>query len=136
MAEFKIEGLDKLDAILRELPEKLRRTSLREAQRAGGEILESEIKRRAPYSAESRRSAASKKYGHLRDNIKLAVRTDRNGANARVSTGDAYWAIMVERGTGPEKKGKHPFMRPAIDGRAEDAVDAVISHLRRGLTGG
>jgi HK97 gp10 family phage protein len=138
MSEFKldIDGLEEVKRKLLAMPEKARSKVLRKAAKAGAEILEAEVKHRAPKLANPKHP----EYGHLKDQIKIRVSTGKTYIAARVSTGDAFWARFLEYGSGkpkdpydPDNPGKHAFMRPALDYKGEDAANAAADIVEEHL---
>lgn len=153
MAEssFKVEGLAELERRLSELPFKLAKNIMRGALRAGANTMRAEAKARV-----------SVRSGALRDSIRVSARLKGLEVTARVTAGgkgrkgDAFYAHMVEFGTqshlilpktkkalvinGQLVKGvlhpgaaPRPFMRPAFDGRAQQAVVDVGKYIAERL---
>ncbi len=119
-----IEGLDGMAA---DVATKLGRKATRE----GAKLLLERIKERAPYG--SLLAGAAKKYGHLRDNLKVRLaRAQTEGTIVyKVTSGKAFWARFLEFGT--KFIAARPFMRPATDASAQAVVDRVGTVLGVGL---
>lgn len=157
MTEINVKGLAELQALLDSLPLKIEVNVVRGALRAGAKIIADEAKRLCPVSAPS--PANAKRYGAtagaLRDSIRVSMRSHRGRIRATIKAGNkiAYYAHMVEYGTArhwikPKNRKslfiaglfkevvnhpgaeKHPFMRPAIDGKVEEAVQAVADYMK------
>jgi HK97 gp10 family phage protein len=148
--EVKVKGLSELQALLNTLPAKLEANVMRSAMRAGAKVI-----------AEEAKQQVSVKSGALRDSIKVSTSSRRGVVKASIKAGgknkktggDAFYAHMVEFGTaphfilGPLKLGKgmvagvkhpgsraHPFMRPAFDKKAQQAVLEVGKKVRQRLS--
>ena len=145
MTDIKVTGLAGLQALLDELPARVEGNVVRGGLRAAAKVVETEAKRLCPVG----------KTGDLRDSIRVSLRSKHGRISATVKAGDAkaYYAHMVEFGTArhwikpknrkslfvagllreavdhPGAK-KEPFMRPAIDGKANEAIDAMAVYLR------
>ena len=145
MSEIEVKGLAGLQALLDELPARIEGNVVRGALRAGAKVVSDEAKRLCPVG----------KTGDLRDSIRVSLRSKHGRITATVKAGNAraFYAHMVEFGTArhwikpknrkslfvagllreavdhPGAK-KEPFMRPAIDGKADEAIDAMAAYLR------
>ncbi len=145
MTDIKVTGLAELQALLDELPARIEGNVVRGGLRAAAKVVEAEAKRLCPVG----------KTVDLRDSIRVSLRSKHGRISATVKAGSAkaYYAHMVEFGTArhwikprnrkslfvaglmreavdhPGAK-KEPFMRPAIDGKANDAIDAMAAYLR------
>lgn len=145
MTDIKISGLAELQALLDELPAKIEANVVRGGLRAAAKVVETEARRLCPVG----------KTGALRDSIHVSMRSKHGRISATIKAGGAkaFYAHMVEYGTArhwikpknrkslfvaglmkeavdhPGAK-KEPFMRPAIDGKASEAIDAMASYMR------
>ena len=145
MSEIEVTGLAGLQALLDELPARIEGNVVRGGLRAAAKVVEMEAKRLCPVG----------KTGDLRDSIRVTLRSKHGHISATVKAGNAkaFYAHMVEFGTArhwikpknrkslfvagllreavdhPGAK-KEPFMRPAIDGKADEAIDAMAAYLR------
>ena len=145
MTDIKVTGLAELQALLDELPARIEGNVVRGGLRAAAKVVEMEAKRLCPVG----------KTGDLRDSIRVTLRSKHGHISATVKAGNAraFYAHMVEFGTArhwikpknrkslfvagllreavdhPGAK-KEPFMRPAIDGKANEAIDAMAVYLR------
>ena len=147
MADVKVKGLADLNKFLQQLPAKVEQSVLRGALRAGANVVMAEAKANVPVDS-----------GQLRDGLKVSTNSRRGRVTAKVkATGKhAFIAPWLEYGTAAHKitakKGKglffgglfvkgvqhpgsrpKPFMRPALDGRAQDAVVAAAEYMKRRL---
>jgi HK97 gp10 family phage protein len=148
MAETVIKGGKELQEFLNTLPAKIERNIMRAALRAGAKVIADEAKLNVPV-----------KDGDLRASIRVSTRAKRGQVTASVKAGSQkawYWRF-VEFGTaahtiqssigsslffngGAYKSVNHPgarampFMRPALDGKSNDAVIAVGRKIRERLT--
>jgi HK97 gp10 family phage protein len=145
MSEIHVTGLAQLQALLDELPARIEGNVVRGALRAGAKVVSDEAKRLCPVG----------KTGDLRDSIRVTLRSKHGRISAMVKAGNAraFYAHMVEFGTArhwikpknrkslfvagllreavdhPGAK-KEPFMRPAIDSKAGEAIDVMAAYLR------
>lgn len=147
-----VKGLAELDAVLKTLPAKIEGNILRGGIRAGAKVLEDAAK-------SNLRANGSVDTGALLRSIKLRTRSRKGRVSATVSAGDsvAFYARYVEFGTSahlikPRRRSSlffaglarevvehpggraKPFMRPALDGFATQAVEATASYIKRRLT--
>ena len=145
MSDVKVTGLAELQKLLDELPAKIEGNVVRGGLRAAARVVEAEAKRLCPVG----------KTGALHDSIRVSMRSKHGHISATVKAGGGkvFYAAMVEYGTArhwikpknrkslfvaglmreavdhPGAK-KEPFMRPAIDGKAVEAIDAMAGYLR------
>lgn len=139
-------GLDfsGLNGIARDL-EKLSRAEnnkvLRDATRAGAEVLKEEVIDRAPVrtgkmrknvvvvTQKSRRKGEISSGVHIRG-INPRTGNSDNSMKAKNPRNAFYWRF-VEMGT--VNMPAHPFVRPAFDTRQEEAVNAAIARANRAI---
>jgi len=147
MSDIRVKGLADLNKFLQQLPAKVEQSVLRGALRAGANVVMAEAKANVPVDS-----------GQLRDGLKVSTSSRRGRVTAKVkATGKhAFIAPWLEYGTAAHKitakKGKglffgglfvkgvqhpgarpKPFLRPALDGRAQDAVVAAAQYMKRRL---
>lgn len=149
--EMIVNGLSDLMKVMDGLPAMIQRNAMRGALRAGANVIANEARRLAPVAT-----------GQLKASVRVSVRVDNGVVKAFVKAGNrykvykiggkgratkgayktaregggtdyhsAFYAHMVEFGT--IKMRAHPFMRPALDGRKQEAVEAVAEYLRQRL---
>lgn len=114
----KVTGVDSLNATLKGLAAKATGQNLAAALRAGGLVIETPAKAKAPVLT-----------GNLRRSIHTEVDTGGAKAEARVGTNVEY-ATHVEFGT--SKQSPQPYLRPAYDenkGQALGEIAAVLKEL-------
>lgn len=147
MTETHVKGLAELQKFLDQLPAKLEANVMRSALRAGANIVKAQARQNVPV-----------KTGKLRDGLKVSTSSRRGVVTAKVkATGKhAYVANWIEYGTAAHaitaKKGgflsfggifaksvQHPgaapkpFMRPALDSKAQEATIAVGEAIKKRL---
>lgn len=127
---FNLHGAEELERNLRELADiagERRAASVgRSAARAGMKVIAEEAQRLVPVQS-----------GELRDSI--VVVSDTRGASrtgwVRAKLGfikpGRYYAGLIEYGT--RHSSAHPFVRPAMDQKAEEALRATGDKLAAGL---
>lgn len=143
-----IKGFSALQKMLETLPAKVEGNILRSALRQGAKTIAEEAKAQVPV-----------RYGDLRDSIRTSVKMKNGKVMAVVKAGNKkawYWRF-VEFGTGAHKiTGKDgkalaigggvyksvdhpgakptPFMRPAMDGKSAEALQAIGEQIKKRLT--
>ena len=143
--EVRVEGLDELAKALKELPKRLARNGLRASVYAGAKVIRDEARLKAPVATRQlganqqppgtlKRSIIMKQIPEQSDAQKqvffVAVRHGkkyRNQGKKGNLSQDAYYAHFVEFGT--VKMSPQPFMRPAFEGKKNEAVDAIKDKL-------
>lgn len=138
---IKVEGGDKLARRLQMLAEETARKHMKEAALEGAEVIRAEAVEKAPRG----------KTGTLKDNIyKEVTNQTKNRIEIHIGPGGKGWyGRLVEEGHaivvgGSRKvKGKpgrvvghappYPFLRPAFDEKTDEAQEAFVKVLRRGL---
>jgi HK97 gp10 family phage protein len=150
MAEFlNIKGGAELQKLLDQLPVKIEKNIMRSALRAGARVIANEAKAIVPVDD-----------GDLKRSIRTGSSAKRGKVIAYVRAGGkkgSFYAHMVEFGTaahlivpknrkslsigGQQVSAAHhpgaqakPFMRPAFDNKANEAIVAVGEQIRRRLT--
>jgi len=143
-----LKGGEQLQAFLNTLAPKIERNIMRGALRAGAKVIADEAKNNVPV-----------KSSDLRDSIRVGTKTKRGQVTASVKAGNkkAYYYNFVEFGTAAHSisgKGKgflniggvfaksvnhpgaraKPFMRPSLDSKANEAIQAVGVAIGKRLT--
>ena len=148
---FNVKGFKELDEALKQFPIKLQRNILRNATRAGAKVIQKAAIAMAPV-----------KTGQLAKGIKVNAGSKRKGQYAvtyKVGlTKEAWYGRLVEMGAGahiieikskkaltigdkvvgteihhPGIMHRKPFMRPAIDNYADQAITAIKNKLIQGI---
>lgn len=144
-SEVRIEGLEELARALKELPKRLARNGLRASVYAGAKVIRDEARLKAPVATKAlgpnqqppgtlkraiimkqipEKSDAQKQVFHVA--VRRGKQYRKQGKKGTLSQ-DAYYAHFVEFGT--VKMSARPFMRPAFEGRKNDAVEAIRTRL-------
>ncbi len=153
--EAKFSGLKELEQVLSTLPTKLQNNVLRGALRAAAKPVAEEARRRVPVKSGRLRDSIRVTAG-IRNNLPKS-KVIAGGKGTKKSVG-AWYAHMVEGGTAAHvivaRRGKtlwinnvpvgkavnhpgarkQPFMRPAIDARQRDAIEAFKAHVAKRFT--
>lgn len=127
--KFKMNGLSGLQSSLNTLPDRLRENALKNASAAGARVIRDEAKRRVRVDS-----------GELRDNIVVARTFKQRGRRVRlrgavvlgIRGAARYYAHLVEFGS--SKLPPRPFMRPALDAKAEEALKVIADKLAKEIT--
>lgn len=145
MDSCKVEGLDKLAAALRELPQRLGRNVLRGAVAAGATVIRNEARLHAPvYTGDVAQGhpppgTLKRAIFQVRvreksdDKRQVFIVSVKQGKKYRVQgkrgdkSQDAYYWRWVEMGT--VNMPARPFLRPAFDAKKEEAVAAIAGYL-------
>ena len=153
-----IKGFDKIAKAISEFPAKVEANITRGMLRAGAKPMLEAAKQNVPVGEpnEKNRRLYGGYVGALRDSLRISGRINALKGNVTVSvkaggknkkTGaDTFYAHMVEFGTRPHsvsKKGKgdpthpgtspRPFMRPAFDSQAHNAIIAAGEYAKKRL---
>lgn len=117
-----LEGADELEAALKRLGDRTTGLLLKQAAEAGAEVIAEEARRLAPRDT-----------GALAEGIEAEVhRLQQGRAQFNIGYGKEEWyGRLLEQGT--EKMPAKPFLRPALDTKAEEAAEAVENVLRDAL---
>lgn len=147
--DISLKGGRELQAFLNSLPAKMEASIMRAALRAGAKVVLEDAKERLTANG----SVDSAK---LRDSLRVSTRSRRGQVSATIKT-SVYYARFVEFGTQqheikPRRRkslflagvareavkhpgaGDKPFMRPALDTSAPQALAAVGDAIRKRLT--
>ncbi len=156
MTDIHIKGLKGVQALLDALPAKIEKNFVRGGLRAAAKVVEAEAKQLCPVG--DAHLPKGRTSGALRDSIHVSMRSHRDRVQATIKAGGdkAWYAAMVEHGTarhwikpknrkslflaGLERKvvlhpgaKKQPFMRPAIDTKASEAIETFSAYLKNRL---
>jgi HK97 gp10 family phage protein len=117
-----VDGFDELNAALRAVGNRTTGLVLEKAAKAGAEVIAAQAKRLAPRDT-----------GALADGIDVEPgRLQQGRAQYGISYNKRQWyGRLIELGT--KFMPAHPFLRPAMDTKAEEASDAVGASLRDSL---
>jgi HK97 gp10 family phage protein len=143
----KVEGLAELGKALRELPGRVARNGLRASVYAGAKVVRDEARAQAPKAAQSlganqpppgtlKRSVIMKHIPELsgltRQTFFVTVRHGKKyrkqGKKGNLSQDAWYWRF-VEFGT--RKMSARPFLRPALEAKRREAVQAIKERLQQ-----
>ena len=135
---FEVQGLAELEAKLRELKPTIARKHFRLAMNRGANILLDEARSRAPIrdDGEVKRVKVGVKTGERLPGFLLEdveIRRGRASAGSVAfkigTTARAFYARFLEFGT--RHQPARPWLRPALDTAAEEAIRAVREYLQR-----
>lgn len=132
-ARNKIVGAKELDRALRAMGPRLAERELAGAARVGANVIRKEVRQRAPRSGATpderrKRSSSGKDYGPLHKNIRVSRRKKtRSSVEFAIHSGQAFWALFLEFGT--SKMAARPFFTPALDAKAQQAIDRLGKNL-------
>lgn len=148
MSNAHVKGLAELQAFLDQLPAKMEANIMRAALREGAKVVQAEVQASAPVRS-----------GLLKAGIKISTSSRRGKVTASIKAKGkhGFLAPWIEFGTAAHfikpKRAKslffaglmrdgvdhpgtapHPFMRPALDGKAGEALVAVGEAIKKRLT--
>ncbi len=129
----KLEGFSDFDKLLRQLPQRIENNVIQGAATGALRIGAKAVKSRAPVHLEFQ-SAASKKYGPLKVNIKVkqSKRDRQKGQRgAYITTGDAFWGYIYEKGS--RYQTARPWFLPAFTGAVPAMLKEVAKRLGDGI---
>lgn len=142
------EGFDRLEQLLKNLPEELRRKALKDGLRDGAKVIEAEARRLVPVRTGAlRNSIATKPATKLRNKSAVGYRVIAGDDDYK---GDQFYAAFLEYGWWKQetyivdgkiysmKRGRgtptwmppKPFMRPALENARTSAANAVLSAVK------
>lgn len=156
-SDFKIKGVEKLNEFLKTLPAKVQNNISRGMLRSAAKPILQAAKQNCPVGEPSETGKIKYKLyaGALRDSIRVSARIDNRsgqviasikaGGKVKRTGADVFYAHMSEFGTKPHALSKsgeinhpgtspRPFMRPAIDSEAQNAVLAAAEYVRKRLS--
>ena len=128
-----VYGMRELERVLNGLPRASSEFALSSALRAGANIVRKEARERAPMADSSPINnkgyvRAKRKYGHLRDNIRVTKTRHRAGAaQMTIHSGRAFWGMFLEFGT--VKMGARPWLSPAFEATYKAAQALIRARL-------
>ncbi len=102
-----------MKALQSEMPE-----VLESGMQVGGMVIERDARERCPYFT-----------GNLRRSIHTVVKRERKDVRAYIGTNVEY-GLWLEYGTS-KMPGGRPFLRPALDSKAREALSQVVRVLNR-----
>lgn len=137
---MQMTGFKELNDVLKQLPKELAQQAVRGALRKAAVPILEEARRLAPFGHEAkgrvrvRRTKGGKvriaNYGKLRGELKIISLPNKNaqaGTSVAISVGKAYWGMFLEFGT--RHMSKRPFLRPALEMKAEQALAVLRNEL-------
>lgn len=134
MAKLEMQGLSELRGRLRALPDKMVKRILRGALRQAANLVKNEAKARVPtdtgaLKASIRIVARRGSPTRVVFNVVAGALTDKQKSKFGQKT--AFYALFVEKGSAHAPA--HPFMRPAIESKAQAAIDVLVSEVGKRL---
>lgn len=98
---FEFKGGKEFESMLAALPDRVANRVGSAAAAAAARVSRRFIRDAAPVDADAPRSVNSQKYGTLKSNIKVKRDRypDKNTRSYIVSTGDAFWGYILEKGS-------------------------------------
>ena len=156
MTDFEVKGLSELQKALDQLPARLEANVVRGGLRSAAKVIRDEARRLCPVGSNLPKGHEP---GALRDSIRVSVSVKRGTVRASIKAGGknhVYYAHMVEYGTArhlikPKNRKslflaglfkelvehpgarKSPFMRPALDAKTMEAIEAFAGYVRERL---
>ncbi len=112
----RVRGFQQFQRNMKEIRDEMPQV-LESGMQVGGMVIEREARRNAPYLT-----------GNLRSSIHTVVRSERKDVRAYIGTNVEY-APYLEYGT--SKMSARPFLRPALDSKAREALSQVVRVLNK-----
>ena len=121
--DIKIRGVQELSAALKDLDQKIKARLAGAATRAGARVIATEAKRRVHVVT-----------GRLQRSIVVRSARRRRGSTEQraLVIARAPYAHIVELGS--VRMAARPFLRPATDLKAQEAIDKMTQNLGDGIT--
>jgi len=131
--------------LLEQMTDVASESTLRKATVAGARVIMGEIKLRAPIGLKShKRSGTVYPPGTLKKNIIIFHDAENSSVAGRLQTysivigRDAFYGLLVEDGYqaehGNSHAAAHPFFRPAVDAKTQQALQTIVDMLASALT--
>lgn len=133
MLQSRISGFKEANNLLKQLPRRVQNRVLQNATRETlKETAQQPIKAAAPRHS-TERSPASRQYGTLKSNIRVAkLRKVRRGEKgARIHTGRAFWGYLIEKGT--RHMPARPWFAPAFRALKSPMIRKLGEKIGRGI---
>lgn len=159
MADLGVTGGEDIAKALEAMKVEIERNMMRGAMRAGAQVILEEAKSRVPQDTGALRDSLRIRTGAKGGKVFAYVQAGRSKKK-----GDPFYAHLVEYGVkrhviiagGGTKAGKalaagarilgekvdhpgfaaKPFMRPALDAKAQSAIDSIAAYLRKRISKG
>jgi HK97 gp10 family phage protein len=127
--DFNITGLKEINALLKELPEKAQERVIKSAVRSGAQVVRKEAKRLVPKDTGELERSIKVQAGRPRSKSKITFRVGfEKTPDGRSPSRRAH---LTEFGTSTQPA--QPFMRPALDSKASEVINKMISAIGRGI---
>lgn len=129
----KVEGFAEFDRLLKELPRTVENRVLEGATRDTlKEVVLQPMKQAAPRHSGDR-SPASKQYGTLLSNIRVAAirKKRRNQRGAVIHTGMAFWGFIIEKGS--RYIAAKPWFFPTFQSRTAAMIQTLGEKIGKGI---
>jgi len=148
MSTTHVKGLAELQAFLDQLPAKMEANIMRSALRQGAKVVQAEVQASAPVRTGLLKAGIKISTGSRRGKVTASIKAKgKHGFLAKwIEFGTAAHFIKPKRAKSlffaglmrdgvdhPGAKAK-PFMRPALDGKAQEALLAVGEAIKKRLT--
>jgi hypothetical protein len=130
--EVKVEGLDKIEEALERAPLRIAKKIMRDALKAAGEIWRQEIAARARRGPHHPGGGGAVQYDLLANNVGMSttVKSDLEGSVRVGFLQKFYWAIFLEKGTGPRARRRPGMTRARSRALAREAAHQNIEPAR------
>ncbi len=133
-----IAGASELEALLKQLPERLARNRVNHALMAGASVVAAELKHDAPVGhygpggVRLRPTAKRQRYGALAANIRRrTLKVAGASMTVGVGIGKAFWGLFGEFGT--SRQPARPWFRKGWEASKLQALDAIGRDLAQGI---
>lgn len=134
----RIDGASELEALLKELPQRIAKNAVNHSLMAGAAVVVKELQATAPVGPDAGgklrhgKGGGAKNYGKLRDNIKRAtLKAGTASMTVGVGIGKAFWGMFQEFGT--SRMPAHPWFRRAWEASKRAALDAIGRDLGKSI---
>ncbi len=146
---FRVEGLDALEVALRQMPNATAGAVLERAALKGGDVIATEARRRAPrHTGALADRGINVRLARIKEGVRVTIGTTRTffyaiiiefgskahvvkarGARGKRVLADKVAGIFFGREVQIPALPPRPFLRPALDTKAEEAVEALRQEL-------
>lgn len=130
MADLDVTGLSELRGRFSELPNRLMKNVLKSSLRQAANVVKDEAKSRVPVSSGALKSSIRviSRRGSPTSVLMSVVAGDLTGKQqSKFGQKSAFYALFVEKGS--VNMAAHPFMKPAIESKAQAAIDVMVQAI-------
>lgn len=132
LARLELSGFEEVTKLFETLDTKIKKKALRPALRAGAKVIQKDAKARAhKRSGKNAKNIKVKSMKRSRKEFGVMVQTGTREELGIPADEKGYYPFSEEFGT--RKNPAHPYMRPALSSKRQEATAAVGIHLQKNI---